>query len=102
VGVLLLNLGGPETLDDVQPFLYNLFADPDILRLNPLLAPLQPLIAGVISTLRAPKARNLPLAPEVALAVANASGGGGCEQRAAAAAATSLTPRRRARKATLQ
>ena len=28
VGVLLLNLGGPETLHDVQPFLYNLFADP--------------------------------------------------------------------------
>ncbi|KAL6204777.1 hypothetical protein ACLB2K_022044 [Fragaria x ananassa] len=27
VGVLLLNLGGPETLDDVQPFLFNLFAD---------------------------------------------------------------------------
>lgn len=28
LGVLLLNLGGPETLNDVQPFLYNLFADP--------------------------------------------------------------------------
>ncbi|KAM1039160.1 hypothetical protein ACFX13_034477 [Malus domestica] len=28
VGVLLLNLGGPDTLDDVQPFLFNLFADP--------------------------------------------------------------------------
>ena len=28
VGVLLLNLGGPDTLEDVQPFLYNLFADP--------------------------------------------------------------------------
>ncbi|KAJ8452795.1 hypothetical protein Cgig2_014558 [Carnegiea gigantea] len=28
IGVLLLNLGGPETLEDVQPFLYNLFADP--------------------------------------------------------------------------
>ncbi|KAL5230900.1 hypothetical protein ABZP36_029676 [Zizania latifolia] len=28
VGALLLNLGGPETLDDVQPFLFNLFADP--------------------------------------------------------------------------
>ena len=27
-GVLLLNLGGPETLEDVQPFLFNLFADP--------------------------------------------------------------------------
>ena len=33
VGVLLLNLGGPETLDDVEPFLFNLFADPDIIRL---------------------------------------------------------------------
>lgn len=28
IGVLLLNLGGPETLNDVQPFLFNLFADP--------------------------------------------------------------------------
>ncbi|EPS71413.1 ferrochelatase, partial [Genlisea aurea] len=27
IGVLLLNLGGPESLDDVQPFLFNLFAD---------------------------------------------------------------------------
>ncbi len=33
VGVLLLNLGGPETLKDVQPFLFNLFRDPDIIRL---------------------------------------------------------------------
>ena len=31
VGVLLLNLGGPDTLEDVQPFLFNLFADPVIL-----------------------------------------------------------------------
>jgi len=30
IGVLLLNLGGPETLEDVQPFLFNLFADPVI------------------------------------------------------------------------
>ena len=35
VGVLLLNLGGPETLDDVQPFLYNLFNDDSIIRLPP-------------------------------------------------------------------
>lgn len=41
VGVLLLNLGGPETLDDVQPFLYNLFVDEDIIRLPP---------QGVLST----------------------------------------------------
>src|SRR5215510_4729108 len=33
IGVLLLNLGGPETLDDVRPFLFNLFSDPDIIRL---------------------------------------------------------------------
>lgn len=35
VGVLLLNLGGPETLEDVEPFLYNLFADDSIIRLPP-------------------------------------------------------------------
>lgn len=55
VGVLLLNLGGPETLDDVQPFLYNLFADPDIIRLPPAAQFLQPVLAQVISLARAPK-----------------------------------------------
>jgi ferrochelatase len=34
-GVLLLNLGGPERLEDVKPFLYNLFSDPAILRVRP-------------------------------------------------------------------
>jgi protoporphyrin/coproporphyrin ferrochelatase len=52
---MLLNLGGPDTLDDVQPFLYNLFADPDIIRLPPALSFLQPTIAQVISAFRAPK-----------------------------------------------
>ncbi|MBD2773774.1 ferrochelatase [Iningainema tapete] len=33
VGVLLLNLGGPDKLDDVGPFLFNLFSDPEIIRL---------------------------------------------------------------------
>lgn len=33
VGVVLLNLGGPETQEDVQPFLYNLFMDPAIIDL---------------------------------------------------------------------
>ena len=32
VGVLLLNLGGPERIKDVGPFLYNLFSDPEIIR----------------------------------------------------------------------
>lgn len=57
VGVLLLNLGGPETLDDVQPFLYNLFADPDIIRLPGSLRFLQGFLANVLSAQRAPKSR---------------------------------------------
>lgn len=55
VGVLLLNLGGPETLDDVQPFLYNLFADPDIIRLPRLLRVFQRPLAQIISVIRTPK-----------------------------------------------
>ncbi|PON76685.1 Ferrochelatase [Parasponia andersonii] len=57
VGVLLLNLGGPETLSDVQPFLFNLFADPDIIRLPRLFRFLQRPLAQLISVLRAPKSR---------------------------------------------
>ncbi|CAK9314652.1 unnamed protein product [Citrullus colocynthis] len=57
VGVLLLNLGGPETLDDVQPFLFNLFADPDIIRLPRLFRFLQRPLAHFISVLRSPKSR---------------------------------------------
>ncbi|PZO20339.1 MAG: ferrochelatase [Leptolyngbya foveolarum] len=33
VGVLLLNLGGPEKPEDVRPFLFNLFSDPEIIRI---------------------------------------------------------------------
>ncbi|XP_072977712.1 ferrochelatase-1, chloroplastic [Typha angustifolia] len=57
VGVLLLNLGGPETLQDVQPFLYNLFADPDIIRLPRLFRFLQRPLAKLISVVRAPKSK---------------------------------------------
>jgi len=55
VGVLFLNLGGPEKTDDVEGFLYNLFADPDIIRLPGPLTPLQPLLARGIAKKRAPK-----------------------------------------------
>jgi ferrochelatase len=55
IGVLLFNLGGPDTLDDVKPFLYNLFSDPDIIRL-PWRA-LQKPLAWVISTGRHKKSR---------------------------------------------
>lgn len=57
IGVLLLNLGGPETLNDVQPFLYNLFADPDIIRLPRPFQFLQGAIAKFISVVRAPKSK---------------------------------------------
>jgi protoporphyrin/coproporphyrin ferrochelatase len=55
VGVLLFNLGGPEKLADVRPFLYNLFADPDIIRL-PWRVMQRPL-AWLISTQRYKKSR---------------------------------------------
>ncbi|MGL3710839.1 ferrochelatase [Leptospirillum ferriphilum] len=53
-GVLLFNLGGPETLEDVYPFLLNLFSDPDIFRVPRLI---QPLLARIIARRRAPKSR---------------------------------------------
>lgn len=51
VGVLLLNLGGPDQLEDVRPFLYNLFSDPEIIRLP--FPWLQRPLAWMISTMRA-------------------------------------------------
>ena len=55
VGVLLLNLGGPEKLEDVRPFLFNLFADPEIIRLP--FPWLQKPLAWLISTLRSSKSQ---------------------------------------------
>ena len=55
IGVLLLNLGGPDKIEDVRPFLYNLFSDPEIIRL-PVKA-LQKPLAWSISTLRARKSQ---------------------------------------------
>ena len=31
IGVVLFQLGGPDSLDTIEPFLYNLFSDPDII-----------------------------------------------------------------------
>ncbi|MGA7936263.1 MAG: ferrochelatase [Kovacikia sp.] len=55
VGVLLLNLGGPDQLEDVRPFLFNLFADPEIIRLP--YPWLQKPLAWLISSLRAKKSQ---------------------------------------------
>jgi len=48
--VLLLNLGGPETLSEVKPFLYNFFSDPDIITGVPSF--LRKLFAFTISRLK--------------------------------------------------
>lgn len=53
IGVILLNLGGPDSLEAVKPFLYNLFSDRDIIRLGPSF--LQKTAASLISTIRAKK-----------------------------------------------
>ncbi|RJR18077.1 MAG: ferrochelatase [Nitrospiraceae bacterium] len=52
-GVILLNLGGPDSLKAVRPFLYNLFSDREIIRLGPSF--MQRPIAWLISTLRSKK-----------------------------------------------
>jgi ferrochelatase len=52
LGVVALNMGGPDSLAAVQPFLRNLFADPDIIQLG-WARPLQPLLARFIARRRA-------------------------------------------------
>lgn len=54
--VVLLNLGGPDRPEAVEPFLFNLFFDPAIIRLP---TPLRWLLARLISRRRAPVAREI-------------------------------------------
>jgi ferrochelatase len=49
--IILFQLGGPETLDAVEPFLYNLFCDPDIINFPGSFLARKPL-AKLISTRR--------------------------------------------------
>ena len=53
VGIVLFQLGGPDSLEAVEPFLLNLFLDPDIIPLGPLGILRRP-IAKWISSRRAP------------------------------------------------
>ena len=53
IGVVLLNLGGPDSLEAVEPFLFNLFSDPDIIDF-PLSFLFRKRLAKMISTRRAP------------------------------------------------
>lgn len=53
LGVVLLNLGGPDSLDAVEPFLFNLFNDPEIINF-PLSFLFRKRLARLISSRRAP------------------------------------------------
>jgi ferrochelatase len=57
IGVILLNLGGPDSLQAVRPFLYNLFSDREIIRLGPPF--LQKPVAWLISFFRSKKTKKL-------------------------------------------
>lgn len=56
IAVLLMNLGGPDSPEAVRPFLYNLFADPAILRYP---TPIRQFLAWLISRLRHKKASQI-------------------------------------------
>ena len=55
--VLFLQLGGPETLDEVPAFLYRLFSDPDVIRVRPAL--LRKALAAAIAVGRKKRSRAL-------------------------------------------
>ncbi|MFB3922326.1 MAG: ferrochelatase [Terriglobia bacterium] len=52
VGVVVFQLGGPDSLDAVEPFLYNLFSDPDIIDF-PFARLARPTLARLIASRRA-------------------------------------------------
>ena len=54
--VILFNLGGPDDLAAVEPFLVNLFSDREIIEL-PVGATLQPIFARLIAKMRGPSVR---------------------------------------------
>ncbi len=51
--VLLLQMGGPDSIADIEPFLFNLFSDRDIIKIGP--AFLQPFLARLIARRRSGK-----------------------------------------------
>src|SRR5215831_6168630 len=57
VGIVLFQLGGPDTLEAIQPFLYNLFCDPDIIDF-PFARIGRKTLAKLISTTRARKVQH--------------------------------------------
>lgn len=80
IGVILLNMGGPDTQADVEPFLFELFSDRQIIRLSPFPF-LQKFIARRIAAKRAPKS----------MAAYQLIGGGSPQRRLTAEQCAALT-----------
>jgi ferrochelatase len=57
LGLIVLNLGGPDSPEDVEPFLRRLFGDPDVIQLG-WARPFQGLLARMIAKRRAPLSRD--------------------------------------------
>ena len=57
VGIVLFQLGGPDSLEAIEPFLYNLFCDPDIIDF-PFARIGRKALAKLISTTRARKVQH--------------------------------------------
>src|SRR5439155_22498127 len=57
LGVVLFQLGGPDTLEAIEPFLFNLFCDPDIIDF-PFARIVRKPLAQLISTTRAKKVQH--------------------------------------------
>jgi len=55
VGVVMFQLGGPDSLEAVKPFLFNLFSDPDILPIPSAIGMLRKPLARYIAWKRAPR-----------------------------------------------
>ncbi len=56
--ILLCNMGGPDSLDDVQPYLENIFMDPDIIDI-PLSGKWRTVFARYLAKKRAPKSTKI-------------------------------------------
>ena len=61
IGVVLFQLGGPDSLESVEPFLRNLFLDPDIIPMGPLGFLRKPLASYIA------KKRSVPVAGRYAM-----------------------------------
>jgi len=53
-GIVMMNMGGPESLEEVGPFLHNLFTDTDIIEM-----PLQRWTAPLLASRRTPRVQKL-------------------------------------------